>query len=174
MAKVSVLVLPYASATGDSLAKMLVDHLSDPQWTDFTAAVAFLNSSGNSQQLVEAMLAFIDRGGRLDLTFGADSFGEEMGSDFQALRDLLEAMHTKPNVHLYLYREPGRIFHPKVYLFHNPKRAVLIVGSSNWSHGGLVNNIEANVVIQLELDDGEDNKVFTTMLEYFVKYWRQP
>ena len=77
MAKVSVLVLPYESATGNSLAKVLVDHLCDAKWTHFTAAVAFLNASANSKQLMEAMLEFVTRGGKLDLTFGADSFGDE-------------------------------------------------------------------------------------------------
>lgn len=174
MAKVSVVVLPYASATGNSLAKVLVDHLSDPQWTDFTAAVAFLNASGNSQPLVDAINGFIGRGGKLELTFGADSFGDEMGSDFQALRDLLDTVQAKPNVNIYLYREPGRTFHPKVYLFYNAIRAVLIVGSSNWSQGGFVNNIEANVMIDLDLENDDDKNVYSAMLNYIVTFWRKP
>ena len=180
MAKVSVLVLPYASVTGNSLAKVLIDNLNDERWTDFTAAVAFLNSSGNSKEMVEAILAFLNRDGSVELTFGADSFGDAMGSDFHALSDLVKATETMPKARIYLYSETesgtgtGRIFHPKVYLFYNETSAVLIIGSSNWSYGGLVDNVEANVVIQLDRRKSEDKNVFDTMLDCFVKYWRQP
>ena len=172
MASVDVLILPYASADGRSLLHFLIEQFDDPAWTHFTGAVAFLNASGNLQELLEAMLRFAERGSTLEMTFGADSFAGEMGSDYEALRDLVELFADKPDVKFFLYHEPGRTFHPKVYLFHNEHRACMIVGSSNWSHGGFIENVEANLITRLNLEDPDDHRAFAAVMDYFATYWR--
>ena len=54
-------------------------------------------------------------------------------------------------------------FHPKVYLFDDgedpPRHAALLVGSSNLTGGGLYQNIEANLALDLSPFDREDHRV---------------
>ena len=47
----------------------------------------------------------------------------------------------------------GGTFHPKVYGFRNGKRAAAIVGSANFTGGGLGRNLEAAVAISGTMDD---------------------
>ena len=53
-------------------------------------------------------------------------------------------------------------FHPKVYLFDDgqcpPSNALLLVGSSNLTGGGLYQNIEGNLALPLRPDDHEDDR----------------
>jgi HKD family nuclease len=60
-------------------------------------------------------------------------------------------------------------------LFSNEQEgnALLIVGSSNWSDGGLVNNIEANVLLKLELDKEDHKQCYQMISEYFATYWTE-
>jgi hypothetical protein len=51
---------------------------------------------------------------------------------------------------------PGRIFHPKIYVFEAPEeRAEIILGSSNLTEGGTFSNYEANIRLQFDLDRDE-------------------
>lgn len=52
-----------------------------------------------------------------------------------------------------------RIFHPKVYLSIGDTEARLAVGSANLTTGGLSQNIEASVLLQLDLEDADHAKV---------------
>lgn len=62
------------------------------------------------------------------------------------------------------------IFHPKAFLGQGKKRALSIVGSANMTYGGLVNNLEASSILELDLMDSSDAiyvnqfiKVFETL-----------
>ena len=48
------------------------------------------------------------------------------------------------------------IFHPKLYLARGAERARLIVGSANLTLAGLNNNIEAGMLLDFNLIDGDD------------------
>ena len=56
------------------------------------------------------------------------------------------------------------LFHPKVYLSRNNDEARLIVGSANLTFGGLNSNIEASLILTINLDD-PDNSSFLTGVE---------
>ena len=56
------------------------------------------------------------------------------------------------------------IFHPKIYFSRNNNEARLIVGSANLSIGGLNSNIEASLLLTMELAD-PDNAALVTELE---------
>jgi hypothetical protein len=172
MPEADVLILPYDSADGRSLIHILIRELGNADWTHFAAAVAFVNSSGNCQELLRAIDAFAGRGGIVDLTFGADSPGGEQASEYQAILDLLTLLDGKQNAHVYLYHEPGRTFHPKIYLFYNAAQALMIVGSSNWSYGGQFNNVETSALLKLELSSGPDAAILAKVLRHFTEYWR--
>ena len=55
----------------------------------------------------------------------------------------------------------NRIFHPKVYLASNDVHARVVIGSANLTAGGLLDNIEASALINLNLAD-ESHRKFTT------------
>ena len=48
------------------------------------------------------------------------------------------------------------LFHPKLYLARGAAQARLIVGSANLTTGGLHNNIEASLVLDMDLRDADD------------------
>ena len=79
----------------------------------------------------------------------------------QALKRLLEI-----GVSLYAVDTGTRtlLFHPKLYYVRTGSTAKLSVGSANLTLGGLNNNIEAGVLIDLDLDDSDD-LVFVNFLE---------
>lgn len=51
------------------------------------------------------------------------------------------------------------LFHPKMYHVRRDKTAQLSVGSANLTLGGLNNNIEAGLLLDLNLDDEDDSKL---------------
>ena len=154
----------------------LIAELSSGSWTRFRAAVAFARASGNDTRLMAALKAFADGGGDIQLTFGADTFaGNAKGSDYEAIEQILSALDPQ-SVHVYLYHEGGHTFHPKVYLFDNCQEqgALLIIGSSNWGEGGLVTNVEANIVVHLDLSNESHATTYNRVAECFEMYWSEP
>lgn len=82
-------------------------------------------------------------------------------TSMQALKRLLEI-----GVSLYAVDTGSRtlLFHPKLYHVREAEIAHLTVGSANLTLGGLNNNIEAGLLLELELDD-EDDSAFVEELE---------
>lgn len=173
-ADVQVLIQPYSLVNDRSLLHTLVEELTGGAWKVFRGAVAFAKASGNYGDLLKAMSSFVEGGGQIDLTFGADTFyGQNAGSDYSAVEGLLSALGNKPTVRLFLYHEKGRTFHPKLYLFSNEEdgRAMLIVGSSNWSTGGFWDNVEVNVIVLLDLGDESHKACYEQVQSCFEAYW---
>ena len=56
------------------------------------------------------------------------------------------------------------LFHPKVYFSRNPDEARLVIGSANFTTGGLNSNIEASLRMEIELDE-PGNATFVADLE---------
>ena len=65
-------------------------------------------------------------------------------------------MATGANVHYVDTGAKNLLFHPKIYLCRCKARATAIIGSANLTVGGLNNNIESSVVLDLNLDSDED------------------
>jgi HKD family nuclease len=155
---------------------VLIEELNGGKWSSFHAAVAFVKSTGNFPDFVKALSDFAHNGNEVELTFGADTFsGETKGSDLEAVDQLVEELAELPSAKIYLYHEKGRTFHPKMYLFseRRERSALLIVGSSNWSEGGLVTNVEANILLRLNLADNNHRKVFEDAQRCFRDYWKE-
>lgn len=159
------------------MLELLITEFSSDSWSRFDGAIGFAKSGGTFPDLLGAMKGFAARSDtQLRVTFGADRFaGDTRGSDFDAVAEVLRALKDAPNARVFLYHERGRTFHPKLYLFSNESaaRALLILGSSNWSEGGLVENIEANVVLEFNLRDGEHERSYRELREYFDTYWHE-
>lgn len=175
-AEVDFVILPYASAEGKSLLHLLIEELNGSSWTHFRAGVAFAKAGGNYEELFAAMSGFVARGGSIDLTFGADTFSNESrGSDYLAIEELVAHFDCEERVRISLYHEKGRTFHPKVYMFVNEaqKKALVFVGSSNWSSGGFCQNIEANVALKLDLTKKDHLDCYTKLKQCFDQYWSE-
>jgi phosphatidylserine/phosphatidylglycerophosphate/cardiolipin synthase-like enzyme len=174
-AQIDFLILPYDSQEGISLIGLLVEELAG-RWKSFRAAVAFVRRSGNFPVLLDALRAFAAAGNTVSLTFGADLFGgDSPASDYQAVEELLSALEDYPNAAVNLYHEPHRTFHPKMYVFANEDEgvALIVLGSSNWSEGGLLNNVEANVIIRLDFLEPGHREFYEKALAYFTAYWSE-
>ncbi|TSC72397.1 MAG: hypothetical protein G01um101438_481 [Parcubacteria group bacterium Gr01-1014_38] len=63
----------------------------------------------------------------------------------------------------------GVIFHPKLYLSRGAQHARLLVGSANLTLGGLNNNIEASLALDLNLDEQSDREFVSEIQEQFTE-----
>ncbi len=112
----------------------------------------------------------------MELTFGADTFGAEArGSEYDAIATIAATFSRTKNARLFVYQEPSRTFHPKVYLFANEKagKALAIIGSSNWSAGGFHHNVEVNVVLRLDLSNEAHRLSYQSLRHHFMTYWQE-
>lgn len=75
-------------------------------------------------------------------------------------------LHRIRRINLYTVDTGSRqvVFHPKFYLVRGKTHARLLVGSANLTLGGLNNNIEAGLVLELDLADPTD-KALTDNIE---------
>jgi HKD family nuclease len=147
------------------LGDFLQEHLADPQWTVFRAAVAFVKRSG-TQHIRLPLLSFSARA-QVVLSVGVDFFGTSR----EALTDLLDAT---PGGQVFVYRNNGPYtFHPKVYLFKSAQKADVLVGSGNLTEGGLFTNYEASVVTSLDLTIPTDVATLG-LVESVLDTWSQP
>jgi hypothetical protein len=121
--------------------------LGDPELTAVTAAVAWARFRGLGR-LTDALEAFRERGGFLRIIVGIDEGGATRPGLMAALTFFDEA---------YVFHDPSsRTFHPKIYLADGPRKAILLVGSSNATPGGLFANYEASLEATFELPRDED------------------
>ena len=137
--------------------------------------MAFAKHSANYPDLLQALTDFAKGGNAVELTFGANTFGaESASSEYEAIDTLLTQLDAMPNARLFLYRERTRTFHPKVYLFDNDKTklALFVVGSSNWTDGGLRDNVEANIVVELDLTKRDQRKLHGELRSYIESFWQ--
>jgi len=150
--------------SAERLGSYLQEHLADPQWTVFRAAVAFVKRSG-THYIRQPLLEFSNRA-QVRLSVGIDL----LGTSREGLLDLLEAT---PGGTVWIYRNNGPYtFHPKVYLFKNEHRADLVVGSGNLTGGGLFTNYEASLVASLDLSVAED-AAFLQTVETVLDSWSE-
>lgn len=60
------------------------------------------------------------------------------------------------------------IFHPKIYAARSKAAGHLVIGSANMTAGGLNNNIEGGVSLNLDLKDAADNKLYKSIEDEFA------
>lgn len=175
-ANIDIQILPYPSNTNSSLAHMIIEELEKGEWIKFEAAVAFIKRSGNFDGLLNAIEDFAKIGNEVELIFGVSSFGKlETGTELEAVEQLVNEFEEFEGIDISIYHEPGRTFHPKVYLFSNEveQRAKAIIGSSNWTLGGFCENVEANVIIELDLEYPSNNDLYMYIRSIFDNYWKE-
>jgi HKD family nuclease len=73
------------------------------------------------------------------------------GTDFALTElELLKRLNRTDGAECRVYHSMGRnkVFHPKLYVLDKGDSRIVYVGSSNFTHGGLAGNIEANVRLE--------------------------
>lgn len=89
----------------------------------------------------------LDNKAEIELIVGLDFYSTDLG----VLKYLFQISNSNAFLKLFCFSEPfaikSSIFHPKLYIFRNKDFSNIIVGSSNLSKGGLVDNFEINALI---------------------------
>lgn len=113
-------------------------------------AVAFASRSG-LVKIAPSVRRRLDLGAAAEFLVGLDLSATEP----EALWDLHELSREYEKAHVYCYADlgPSILYHPKLYIMRASEEAVVIVGSSNLTAGGLARNIEANAVIRAGVDE---------------------
>lgn len=109
-------------------------------------AVAFLKKSG-IKAIEESLLMSLDKGAKFELIVGLDF----KTTDPFAMKYFIDLKKKYKDVSFYCYGDKGDnrndiVFHPKIYMFRNPKEVISIIGSANLTQGGLMSNFEVNTV----------------------------
>lgn len=134
----------------DNLSGRVGDEILDcmASATRTMMAVAFVKFSG-VRLIEESLVGLLDRGGKAEIIFGLDF----SLTDPRALSRVMEIRVSHPALTLFAFSDPylpGRepAFHPKLYMFEQADGDwTAIIGSSNLSQGGLVDNVEIGVAL---------------------------
>ena len=126
---------------GTSVRSRLQQHLADPAFTSAVFSVAWIKRSG--LRLIEREVRAFTARAELRVLVCIDA----RGASTEGLRAVLDLGMTARVVH----SPTGGIYHPKVYLFRGLTTANVIIGSSNLTSGGLLNNYETAADIGLDL-----------------------
>lgn len=127
-------------ATSSNLYEFLATLLRDPGITRVVAVTAWVNHRGLAR-LVPDLREFRSRHGTTEIIVGMD----EGGATEQGLR--LAASEFDRSAVFFTTEE--RTFHPKLYFGTGADKALLFVGSSNLTPGGLFFNFEAGIVLEI-------------------------
>jgi HKD family nuclease len=135
---------------GDHLSELLARH---GDFDTFQIAVAWARSGG-IRPLFDLMRRFRQNGGQIEVVVGIDL----NGTSLQALRMFREVAQT---VRIFQNAHPRLrpTYHPKLYLFSGPASAAVVLGSSNFTMGGLYVNYEQNIRLDLDLAGNDDRSV---------------
>lgn len=132
--------------------------LACPDLDKAILSIAFVNKAG--VDLLATELAGL--GSKVDVYAG-------IRNDITSRQGLRALLDHGANVH---YVDTGArhvIFHPKIYFASSPSAARMIVGSANLTPGGLNNNIEASVTLDLDLKNGDDSSISASITKEFAK-----
>jgi HKD family nuclease len=158
MAKIQIL-----SNTNYQLENLLKSELIDSNRVQI--AVAFLKKSG--LDLVKKSLEFaLNNDSNIEFIVGLDF----KTTDYNALMELENIKAKYKNFNYYCFGDKENnytslIFHPKIYLFNNEKKFSSIIGSSNFTKGGLTTNFEVNTFFQESIK----NHTYFSQLEAIYK-----
>jgi HKD family nuclease len=123
-------------------------------------AVAFVKGSG--LQAAPALEELTLRGAEVRMIAGVDF----QLTDLSAI-ERFDRPPSSARIYLSAQQADRAAFHPKVYLLESAHDAVAIVGSSNLTGGGLVDNLEANILLR----GSRDNPVIARVRDYHEKLW---
>ena len=110
-------------------------------------AVAFLSIDGY-QELANTLRDVLVRGENVEFVVGISIYHN---TDWEALDELVHLQNAFDNLEVRYYYNEG--FHPKLFMFERRNSLKVIIGSSNLTSAGLKKNIEANVLLEGDVDE---------------------
>lgn len=123
-----------------------IEHAKDNGFDELKIAVAWAKKSGLGR-VWDSLTEFREQGGKVTLIVGVS----EGGATKEGLQLALDLADES-----YVFHDPQRTFHPKVYFASSQGHRSLLVGSSNMTAGGLSWNYEASVWVDWNAGEGED------------------
>lgn len=159
---VKVLNQPADGAMGYVLEEILSGG-TQFSFNTFYFLVAYAKRSGVGR-IISFLKKFRNNGGEIKAVVGID----QKNTSYEALMDLLEICNE-----LYVYHNEdfSRTYHPKLYLFESvEKEALVSIGSSNLTAGGLYTNYEINAIYNLDLLQESDSQKFFELVSVFQYY----
>jgi len=151
----------YNQAVASRFGIGLIESLEGGDWASFEVAVAWVRRSG-TRHLLPALKEFLEGGRRVRFVVGVDI----ENTSKEGLEDLLSLQEIGDCTTFIYHNEAACVFHPKVYLFSNEKKARLIVGSNNLTESGLFRNTE----MALEIDVPSTDPVITDVRNAFASW----
>lgn len=139
-----------------------IDRLTDPRIEKLSIVTAWAKRSGLGRA-ADRLASFRARGGTVETIIGV-SEGGATKEGLQLAMDLSDEV--------FVFHDPGRTFHPKVYLAWGTSRRELLVGSSNMTAGGLGWNHEAS--LWMSEDDTAISKPFSDAQQWITDLRVQP
>lgn len=154
----------YNQPLAHRFGKALADDLESGEWQRAEMAVAWVRRSG-TKHVAAPLTKFLRAGGLAQVTVGVDI----ENTSHEGLSDLL-ALQSEGTIETYIHHnEASVVFHPKVYLLRNAKKARLIVGSNNLTEAGLFLNTEAGLQLDAPVADQTIKDACTALAA-----WRDP
>jgi len=141
---------------GDQLATSF----GSSHYDTFIGFIAFAAISGVNK-LLPSLLTAQKNYTKLVFYIGVDN----KGTSKEALELLLEK-----NIETYIYHKNAEqiTYHPKLFLFEGTKHSRVIIGSSNLTYSGFLNNIEASLQLDFKTkSDKQGNKLLNDVKNYF-------
>lgn len=166
MATFRVVDQPHGST---SIGAELQSAFTDPSWTSFRGAVAFAKTSG-VRHIAAPLHEFAGRATTSTrLSIGISS----RGTSLEGAQDLWRLLDKRGC--LYIYHEGTGLpasFHPKVFLFENEDRALVISGSNNLTEGGLFFNHEFSTIVDLKPASDPSDASYLAALKAVLDRWQ--
>ena len=141
------------------VAEWLRKHL--PFCTSARICVAYVNPSG-FEAIKDELEQFLDNGGHLCI-LSSDEVSEADGRFLLELTDKYQRVETR------IYPSQLTFMHSKIYLLEKEHQAHILIGSSNFTLGGLKTNIESNLAGTFPLND----QIVSQYREDFATMWAQ-
>lgn len=155
---------PKVKCLGDILRGELI-LTGEDSFDKFYFVVAYVKKSGVTL-LASALQEFRQSGGHVKAVVGVSRY--QKNTSVQGLQHLLPLCDE---LYVYANESPTSTFHPKVYIFEKTnKKAIVFVGSSNLTAGGLYTNYEVNFHSQYDLKEGSQAANFLAVKEMFDYY----
>lgn len=127
-------------------------------------AVAYARDTGLDQ--AQGLRRFIDGGGKLLFLAGIDFQLTEL----RTLDSLARGQGVQTRVYFLTALEQKKNFHPKVYLAQKGEEVRALVGSSNFTAGGLRTNVEANLFLRAHAQEPPAQD----LLRFHQRLWESP
>ena len=142
--------------------------LSTNEYCLFRTLMAYV-SLGGIKIIEDTLFDFLNRGNFVDWIIGID--GEITSKDSLDYMLFLKKKFPK-NVRVRIFTSGSNriIFHPKIYWLCNSEKHSIILGSSNFTEGGLKINFEASALLCMDVNEGVDKKTINEFENLWQKF----